>query len=382
MELIVNGRFLCQQATGVQRVSREFVLALDRLIGRGEFAGLAVCLMAPRGVDLASLELRNIAVEHLAGGAGYFWEQVALPLRTRNAILLCLGNTAPLLGFISGHVGVMLHDQAHRLFPQDYSRCYRLVHTLMEYFILRFALPLIAVSLTEAEALRHNNDAPLPNLLVAPNGGWARDLADPHLRSAVDQGERFVLYVGGFSDRKNVDGVFEAARILADRDVLVRLVGEPNDRCATFLTALSKRQRSRIHFCGYVDDEALGMLYSKADCLMYPSFYEASGLPPIEAMHFGCPVVVSDLPVLHERCGDSALYCNPSDPRAIAARVLEIVDDPQLASSLSASALERAKQFTWENQARLIVHAAIEAHPLGNAPREIQYTTKSAPAYR
>jgi glycosyltransferase involved in cell wall biosynthesis len=231
----------------------------------------------------------------------------------------------------------------------------------MEYFILRRAQPLIAVSHTEAETLRGNNAAALPNLLVAPNGGWLRDLPAPSLRRTTGQGERFVLHVGGFSDRKNVGGVLEAARILADRGVLVRLVGQPNAHCTGFLNSLDERQRSRIHFCGYVDDDTLAQLYREAACLMYPSFYEASGLPPTEAMHFGCPVVVSDLPALRERCGDAAQYCDPSNPHAIAARVLEIVDDPQLAISLSASALERAKQFTWENQARLIIRAAIAA---------------------
>lgn len=362
MELIINGRFLCQRVTGVQRVSTEFVLALDRLLCRGEFGDLAVRLVAPHGADFTSLALTNIAVEHLGGGAGYLWEQVALPLRARHAKLLCLGNTAPVLGLVSGNVGVILHDQSHRLFPADYSRAYRFVHSLMDHFILRRAQPLITVSQTEAETLRRNNDMALPDLLVAPNGGWLRDIPDTDLRRTAGQAKSFVLHVGGFSDRKNVGNVLDAARILADRGIVVRLVGKPNEFCASFLGSLDERQRARIEFCGYVDEDTLGQLYREAACLMYPSLYEASGLPPTEAMHFGCPVVVSDLPVLHERCGEAALYCDPSNPRAIAARVIEIIDDPLLATRLSARARERAKQFTWENQARLIIRATMAGH--------------------
>jgi glycosyltransferase involved in cell wall biosynthesis len=356
--LIINGRFLCQRATGVQRVAREFVLALDRMIDRGEFAGLQAVVVAPSAADFSSLALTNIATEHLNGGAGYYWEQVALARRAGQTRLLCLGNTAPLWSLLHHQTAVMLHDQSYRLFPEDYSLSYRTAHGVMGRFIVHRAHPLITVSRTEAGAIRSGNGGKPDDIVVAPNGSWIED------RSVVptmggDKGEAFVLHVGGFSQRKNVDGVFAVAVALARQGIAFRLVGQRNERSEEFLKPLDSALRSLITFTGYVDNDELAKLYRDAACLLYPSFYEASGLPPSEAMSFGCPVVVSDLPVLRERCGAAALYCDPHDPDAIAEAVLSVVRDPALAAEMSARGLEQVEQFTWENQVRIVLQAVL-----------------------
>lgn len=359
-ELLINGRFLCQRATGVQRVAREFVLALDRLLANGEFAGLRPRLIAPAGADLTSLEVTHIALEHLGGGTGYFWEQVALPARAGRRALLCLGNAGPILAMIGGgHVAVMLHDQSYRLFPQDYSAAYRAIHTVMGYVMVRRARPLITVSNTEAAAIRLGNGGRPDRLIVAPNGSWMNDAPVEPTPPAARAG--FVLHVGGFSERKNVEGVFAAARMLAEAGVATRLVGQPNARAEAFLATLDPTLRALVTFTGYVDNDALVDLYRDAACLIYPSFYEASGLPPSEAMSFGCPVIVSDLPVLRERCGDAALYCDPHDPGSIVAHALDVVRNPARAADLSTRGVAQARRFTWENQARVIVSAVLES---------------------
>jgi glycosyltransferase involved in cell wall biosynthesis len=356
--LIINGRFLCQRATGVQRVAREFVMALDRMIDRGEFDGLQAVVVAPRAADFSSLALSHIATEHLDGGAGYYWEQVALARRARRTPLLCLGNTAPLWSLSRHQTAVMLHDQSYRLFPEDYSRSYRMAHGVMGRFIVNCAAPLITVSQTEAGAIRSGNGGKPAAIVVAPNGSWIEDRSVlPAARSADTQA--FVLHVGGFSQRKNVDGVFAVAVALARQGIAFRLVGQRNDRSDEFLKPLDAELRSLITFTGYVDNDELARLYREASCLLYPSFYEASGLPPSEAMSFGCPVVVSDLPVLRERCGPAAVYCDPHDPEAIAEAVLSVVRNPALAAQMSARGLEQVAQFTWENQARIVMHAVL-----------------------
>lgn len=357
-EVVINGRFLCQRATGVQRVAREFVAALDRILVRGEFSGLQATLVAPAGADVSSLGLRRVATEHLGGGAGYYWEQMRLPRRAGRTPLLCLGNTAPVVPLMIGRpVAVMLHDQSYRLFPQDYSRAYRTVHGVMGHFIVRRSRPLVTVSQTEAETIRRTNPAMRRDIVVAPNGSLNGDL--PVRPSTREDGPPFVLHVGGFSQRKNVDGVFATAVELARRGIGFRLVGQENARSAAFLAQIDPGVRSLISFTGYVDDDRLEWLYRNAACLFYPSFYEASGLPPSEAMSFGCPVVVSDLPVLRERCGAAALYCDPHDLASMVDTVLRVVDDRALAGDLSRRGLDQAKQFTWENQARIVMTAII-----------------------
>jgi glycosyltransferase involved in cell wall biosynthesis len=363
-ELIINGRFLCQQATGVQRVSREFVTALDRLLGKGEYAGLRVRLVAPKSAEFSPLQLKHIETGHLPGGEGYWWEQVALPLHTRGRALVCMGNAAPILSLLGGGpVAVMLHDQSYRFFPDDYGRGYRLAHAVMDHFIVRRARPLMTVSHCEADQIRRNNHGRPTTIVVAPNGSWINDRCSPPPRSTpktgspVDTHGVYVLNVGGFSERKNGVGIFAAARALAQRGIAIKLVGRPSDQSEAFRAALEPELQALITFTNFVDDRELEGLYRNAACLFYLSLYEASGLPPSEAMHFGCPVVVSDLPVLRERCGSSAIYCSTNDHATIIERVLDILRDPALATDLSVLGVARSKQLTWENQARFVMDA-------------------------
>ena len=359
-EVLINGRFLVQRATGVQRVSREFTIAADRLLAEGRFPGLTLLLVAPEGADFASLGLRAIKTEHLAGGSGYRWEQVALARRIGTGALISLGNAAPIASLLFGRrIAVMIHDQSYRLFPKDYSRAYRLVHAVMERVILTRAQPLFTVSGTEAAAIQAGNHGLTRDIIVAPNGSWIAD-ADPGPIAARPI-KGFGLSVGGFTDRKNFKGAFRAAVSLAEQGLEFRFVGAPTAEAEAMLAQASDIARSRIHYVGYVDNEDLIDLYRNAAFLLYPSFYEASGLPPSEAMTFGCPVVVSDLPVMHERCGDAAFYCNPHDVGSIVAAARRIVDDPVLAANLAARGHARAQGFTWRRQAEIIL-GAVASH--------------------
>jgi glycosyltransferase involved in cell wall biosynthesis len=355
-EVLINGRFLVQRATGVQRVSREFTLAADRLLAEGRYPGLALRLVAPRGADFAPLGLRAIATEHLAGGTGYRWEQVALARRAGTGALISLGNAAPVASLLaSRRVAVMIHDQSYRLFPDDYSRAYRLVHAVMDRVILARAQPLFTVSATEAAAIRAGNAGLQRPIIVAPNGSWIEDgapgPAEPRPTGAPG------LSVGGFSDRKNFRGAFAAAAALAERGVEFDFVGAPSAEAEAMLAQASDAARARIRYLGYVDNDALVRLYRNAAFLLYPSFYEASGLPPSEAMTFGCPVIVSDLPVMRERCGEAALYCDPYDTGSILAAASRLIDDPALAADLAVRGRARAQHFTWRRQAEIILDA-------------------------
>ena len=106
---------------------------------------------------------------------------------------------------------------------------------------------------------------------------------------------------------------------------------------------------------GYVSDAALRALYENALCFVLPSLYEGFGIPPVEAMLCGCPVIVSTAPALVETCGEGALFCDPHSPAELAAKIVALADDDDLGSRMRARGLARARQFTWDDAAGRII---------------------------
>lgn len=366
LEIVVNGAFLQKKrTTGVQRVSREILSALDRLLDDERCPPVTVrCVVPDQRAEAAfeRLGCRNVVLEVAPGAQGHIWEQVILPAYVRDGMLLCLGNTAPVWSLLSSKPpAVMLHDQAHLLFPWDYSRAYRWFHRALEALIVRRAAPLLLVSGAERRELGSRHPIEASRAIVAPNGSWLADSppADPSSAS-LPRSQRYGLFIGPPTVRKNIDGALAVAIELArEHDVPFRFVGPGIEMLDAQIPA---DLRALITLCGYVADSELPALYRDAAFLLYPSFFEASGLPPSEAMAFGCPVIAADLPVLRERCADAACYCDPYDRGAMVAAALRLWEDDDFAAALGRSGRLRAAGFTWDAQARLIVDAMAAAH--------------------
>jgi glycosyltransferase involved in cell wall biosynthesis len=357
----INGRFLGQRLTGVQRVGYEVTLALNEIVGANQRPGLCVRILLPDQACLDTFEglgCSNIIPILARGGSGHLWEQITLPRHVGDGRLLCLGNSAPLLSLLSRQPpAVMLHDQAHMLFPKDYSVGYRVVHRLLEAIIIRRSAPLLLVSEAERAQLARTHPSAARLATLAPNGSWSRDQVQATVGrdQGADASERYGLFVGGVNKRKNSDAALAVAIQLArQRSQPFRFVGPTN---TGFNDRIPADVRHLVRSVGYVEDAALPDLYRGAAFLLYPSFYEASGLPPSEAMTFGCPVIASDLPVMRERCGDAALYCDPYDVPAICHAAMRVLDEPSLAASLAIAGRVRVRSLTWRNQALAIVDA-------------------------
>ncbi len=116
----------------------------------------------------------------------------------------------------------------------------------------------------------------------------------------------------------------------------------------TRVQALAAELGDRVTFTGFVDDAALKSWVANADLLVQPSFYEGFGLPPLEAMAAGCPVAVSDIPVLREVCGDAAAYFDPLKPEDIASQVVNVLQDKEFRSRLRRQGKIRARSLRWE----------------------------------
>jgi glycosyltransferase involved in cell wall biosynthesis len=118
------------------------------------------------------------------------------------------------------------------------------------------------------------------------------------------------------------------------------------------IVELLGKLKGTVDYLGYVNSEELAELYREASCFVYPSLYEGFGLPPLEAMACGCPVVVSNVTSLPEVCGDAAYYVDPYDVESIAEGMYKVLTDEAMRRNLIEKGLERAKLFSWEKAAK------------------------------
>jgi len=174
------------------------------------------------------------------------------------------------------------------------------------------------------------------------------------IRNKMDLPENFILYVGNIEPRKNVRGLLQAYLELPDslrkelKLVLVGFEGWNNPEVMELLNKIGDDAK----YMGYIQTKDLAYIYNLANLFIYPSLYEGFGLPPLEAMASGCPVVVSNVASLPEVCGDAAYYVNPYDVESIADGIYKVVSDKELRENLVQKGLERAKLFSWEKSAR------------------------------
>ena len=203
-----------------------------------------------------------------------------------------------------------------------------------------------------------------------------RDLARlAAVRQRYGTGERFVLFVGALKPNKNLQRVVEAyvrlrrADALRHRLVLVGAGDIADD--ATFASVRGSGYADDIIFTGHVSDEEVVSLYNAAEVFVHPSLFEGFGLPPLEAMACGTPVITANTTSLPEVVGDAAVQVDPLDVEALAGAMARVTGDAGLRAELRARGLERAGQFTWEKTARatLQVYRQVARAPKGRLCR-------------
>jgi glycosyltransferase involved in cell wall biosynthesis len=179
-------------------------------------------------------------------------------------------------------------------------------------------------------------------------------------RIGVSPGAQFLLYVGGLSPHKNLLRLVDAFAVAAPRDEKLVLVGDYNDVFHTHVpeirAAIARHSlQDRVILAGFVPDDELAHLYSRAYAVILPSLLEGFGLPAVEAMACGTPVVSSRAGSLPEVIGDSGLYFEATDIASIAGAIRTILELPSRRDELAALALARSALFTWEESARRLV---------------------------
>jgi glycosyltransferase involved in cell wall biosynthesis len=284
-------------------------------------------------------------------------------LRRRPVDLLHVQYTAPPLAPCA--VVATIHDLSFEHLPETFKRRSRAQLRLTVRRTARMARAIIAPSEYSRRDLIETYDLPPERVMVTPLS------AAPHLAPVTDEGERrrvrelygisgdYILAVGAIQPRKNLVRLIEAYADLRDarsQDKLPQLllVGGRGWLYGETMSAVNLRSNNGdIRFTGYVREEDLPALYTDALCFVYPSYFEGFGLPVLEAMACGAPVVAGNRTSLPEVVADAGLLVDPFDKSELARAIGRIIDDASLRRKLRARGLERAREFSWRETARL-----------------------------
>jgi glycosyltransferase involved in cell wall biosynthesis len=348
--LYLSGKYLSQPITGVQRYAAGIVDAWDQGLEEGwiDRSIFAIRAIVPRTI-LRRPAFKHITLEHSTTD-GRTWEQVELPWRARGSLLFSPYAAAPLL---KRNHAVTIHDAAAAASPEQYSNAFKTYCAIVFRVLGLTCNPIFTVSNFSKSELERYFSVPAQKLRVVHPGcdhlvGVPGDPAI--LEKAGLAKHKFVLGVSSQSPVKNFRGLARAWDMLRRSDMKLAIAGKSHSSLFRGDTTVD----SDVVRLGYVSDSELRSLYENAALFVYPSFYEGFGIPPIEAMSCGCPVLVSRRPALQEACGDAAAYCNPDDASDIAENIARILDNPEVANTLREVGRHRASGLTASRSAKLL----------------------------
>ena len=342
-DFAINGRFFDQPVTGVQRYAREVVRALDGLLSaRGRRGTIVLPAASAPPPSLQAMDIRPTG-----GLDGHAWEQVVLPVRWRGPLLnLC--NTAPLAR--AAQV-VCIHDANVFRMPESYGWRFRALYRTMQPLLARRAARVATVSRDAARQLAAHLPVSESRVAILPNGHehalrW-------HAPAATVFAERpqhrpFVLLLGSRARHKNAALVLGLADVLDGLGLDLLIAGGGS----AIFAAEGATGAPNVRLLGHVSDDDLALLLSRALCLAFPSFTEGFGLPVVEAMALGCPVVSSDRASLSEVCGDAALLASPTDPPGWVRHFKALATSPDLRDDLRGRGRGHVQRFSWHETAR------------------------------
>ncbi len=339
----INGRFLGQSVTGVQRYARQVLGEMDGLLGR-QFKRAQ--LLVPAGVE-PSPSLASIETLNGSRAVGHYWEQVVLPLQA-DLPLLNLCNTAPLA--LRRQV-VCMHDTNVFDAPESYSRSFRTFYRMLLPALARRGATITSVSRYSAQRLACHIGIDPKSVEVLHNGhehvfNW--NAAASTLGERLTGLRPFVLLLGSRARHKNAAFVLDQARAFDAMGIDLVVAGGT----AQIFSRIATVDAPNIHYLGFVTDDDLAWLYARALCLAFPSRSEGFGLPLVEAMALGCPIIASNQSCIPEICGDAALLEDPDDAAAWQAQVRNLAQSQTLRADLRGRGLERVKLFSWRASAQ------------------------------
>lgn len=344
--------------TGIGKYTHELIFGLGQVAPENQYL-----LYANRPIPLDPKVCHTVKSTHYLPQSRWLWMQTILPYclhQDQVDLLHFTNNAAPLR--VSKPYVLTIHDASLFLFGQYHPLRRRIALRLLLPHAARQAAAIITVSEYAKQELQQELNLPAKKFHVVHQaaGEHFRPITDPEQRSLIrtryQLPKRYILYVGTIEPRKNLPRLLQAFHAVRQQPTLkpikLVLVGANGWMSDQLYEQIAKYDlTNHVQLLGYVPEADLPTLYSMATCFTFPSLHEGFGMPPLEAMACGVPVLTSQNSAMEEVCGDAASYVDPLDVESIASSLTALLSDVRLQCSLKSKGLQRARQYSWQRTA-------------------------------
>lgn len=340
---VVNGRFLTQKPTGIHRYAFEICNQLYK-IGADFYVAVPDNIHPDYQYSFKTVKCGSLN--------GHFWEQISLPRYLKkqgNPLLISFSGCGPL---VYKNQIITIHDVSHERHPEWFSKNYWRYYGYMLPRIANKSHAVITVSEYSKKEIMDvfgisDNKLFIVNCSIPSYYSYTEDI------ELVDNTDKYIISVSTLDPRKNFRRLIEAFNNINDKSIKLYIVGM---QFKAFNTPdLANLLNSNIVMAGYVDDDKLKKLYHNALFSIYPSIYEGFGIPPLESMICGCPVVASRIEAIEEICDDSVLYIDPYNTSDITDKMNMLVENTKLQNDLRNKGYSQVQKYSWEKSAKKVL---------------------------
>lgn len=360
-------RLFRKKKHGMDIVALELIKAIQRADTQHEF----FIFVKPDEDDGILEETENVKIVRVKGASYPFWEQVRLPntIKKYNLdVLHCTANTAPINCPVP--LVVTLHDiifleKINVLKGSLYQRMGNLYRRWNVPRLLNICKTIVTVSNFERDRILHHFHLPKEKVVAVPNavGNHFKQVVNSEelqkAKATYNLPDKFIFFLGNSDPKKNVRGVISALLELKKNGKLAMPLVMPDLRKEYLQNILHELRATELSndilLCGYIPNQELPAVLSQASLFLYPSLRESFGIPLLEAMACGVPVITSNTASMPEVAGNAAAFIDPFTPHTLAQKIDELLNNPTMCKELAQKGLERSKEFSWDITAQKMI---------------------------
>jgi glycosyltransferase involved in cell wall biosynthesis len=323
-----------------------------------------------KGLDFP-FKQSNINLKYVWANNNFLSNLFLLPRHTgKGAIDVMVFQTFP--SFVSNTCSIaFIHDVLFRHYPQFFTWKERLYFLPLPWLTPNAKRLIATTEYVAGDLVKYKYARDRSQIDIVPLGVSTEfKPMEQHKSNFLEQvrkkfklPESYILFVGRLNVRKNIENLLRSLPGLENNTIRLVVVGKEDSKTPYLKDILSDPAISkRILFTGSMNNQELAATYAMATIFCFPSFAEGFGLPPLEAMASGIPVVVSNTTALAEVCGNAPLYMNPAQPASITKAMNELLGNPELYNEKKISGLQRAAEYNWSTTAHTFMQSVYNAH--------------------